>query len=240
MYVYRYMYVFMVCSTTPHVPARGHPQAANMYMHPGGHPPQRAYAIRGHKSARSSAHRLRYTCTQERTPSTDEHVLGTPYAPVRAPPQRAYIYTHPRGHPPGEHMPYASSRAHARGKLRLGHGELSTFTQCNIQHQYTYIHEHIYNVFTYCVCICMYTGTCMYLWCAPPPPHVPARGHPQAANMYMHPGGHPPQRAYAIRGHKSARSSAHRLRYTCTQERTPSTEEHVLGTPYAPVRAPPQ
>jgi hypothetical protein len=119
---------------------------------------------------------------------------------------------------------------------------------CPRSHSVIYnINTHIYmNIsimclrITYCVCICMYTGTCMYLWCAPPPPHVPARGHPQAANMYMHPGGHPPQRAYAIRGHKSARSSAHRLRYTCTQERTPSTEEHVLGTPYAPVRTPPQ
>jgi hypothetical protein len=109
-----------VSQPTPHAPARGHPQAANMYMHPGGHPPQRAYAIRGHKSARSSAHRLRYTCTQERTPSTDAHVLGTPYAPVRAPPRRAYIYMHPRGHPPGEHMPYASARAHARANSGWG------------------------------------------------------------------------------------------------------------------------
>jgi hypothetical protein len=92
---------------------------------------------------------------------------------VRAPPQRAYIYMYPRGHPPGEHMPYASSRAHARDKLRLGYGELFTFTQCNIQHKYIYVHEHIYNVFTYCVSTCMYTDTCMYSWCAPPPHMYP-------------------------------------------------------------------
>ena len=47
-----------------------------------------------------------------------------------------------------------------------------------------------------------------------PSPHAPARGHPQAANMYMHPGGHPPQRTYAICGRQSARSSDHRLCYT--------------------------
>jgi hypothetical protein len=80
---------------------------------------------------------------------------GTPHAPVETPPRRASC-TRPRGHPLGEHMPYASSRAHARGTLRLGCGGLFTFTQCNVQNKYIYIQEHIYNVFTYCVSIYIY------------------------------------------------------------------------------------
>jgi hypothetical protein len=55
-----------------------------------------------------------------------------------------------------------------------------------------------------------YMYTCMYTRCTQPTPHAPARGHPQAANMYMHPGGHPPQRAYAICERQSARSNDHR------------------------------
>ena len=55
----------------------------------------------------------------------------------------ASIYMHPRGHPLGEHMPYVISRAHARGKLRLGCGELFTCTQCNIQNKYLYTYMYI-------------------------------------------------------------------------------------------------
>ena len=97
------------------------------------------------------------TCTRERTPSRGEHVYapgrthpqmtstcwGTPYAPVGTPRRRAYMYMHPRGHPPDEHIPYVSSRAHARGKLGLGCGELFTSTQCNIQNKYIYTRTYL-------------------------------------------------------------------------------------------------
>ena len=82
----------MMYSTNPTCTRERTPSNNEHVYAPERTPPQRAYAICGHESARSSAHRLCHTCTQERTPSTDEHVLGTPYAPVRTPPQRAYIY----------------------------------------------------------------------------------------------------------------------------------------------------
>ena len=148
-------------------------------------------------------------------------VLHQPHIHPREDTRKRRTCMHPGGHPPGEHMPYVITRAHTRGKLRLGCGVLFTFTLWNIQNKYIYKYICTSDVLNQT-------------------PHTPARGHPQAANMYMHPGGHPPQRAYAICGRQSARSNATGYVTRELKRGHPQMTSTCWGTQHAPVGTPPR